>query len=269
MRVTFWGVRGSLPCPGPQYLKYGGNTSCVEVSVGGETIILDAGTGLRACGLNLLRSGVSSGHIFLSHLHHDHIMGFPFFGPAYDPKFHLSVYASQRPRQTLRGAIEAYMSEPFFPVSLSEVMPSVTFSDLSPTETIRLGQATVRLFALNHPGGATGYRISYEGKSVSYITDVEHQEGRLDSNLVDFIDGSSVFIYDSTYSDEQYPNYVGWGHSTWQQAHRLGEAASVGKTVIFHHDPSHDDDFMEGLEREACTLSDRLMVAKENLILEL
>ncbi len=270
MRVKFWGVRGSLPCPGTDHAVYGGNTSCVEIQCGEETIIFDAGSGLRPCGDQLATSNLYSANIFLSHYHHDHIMGFPFFKPAYDSEFSLKVRGPKpQGMRSINDALHAYLSGPFFPVGIDQVMPHVQFETLDPSEVTKIGDVSVSSKSLNHPGGALGYRVQSGPLSVCYITDLEHTPGEVDQSLIRFIRGTDLLIYDSTYTDEEFPAYCGWGHSTWQEAVRLGNAGDAKQIAIFHHDPHHNDRLMSNVEKKAKALCSRCIVTRDGMELTL
>ena len=270
--VRFWGVRGTVPCPGPATLRYGGNTSCVEVMCGDRRLILDAGTGLRVLGTSLNGRRRVDAHLFLTHTHIDHICGFPFFRPAYNPDNQFQLWAGHLLPQglSLQQVLSEIMRAPYFPVPIDIMHACIAFHDfaagaeLEPAPGIRL-----RTLPLNHPGGATGYRIEFRGRSVCYITDVEHDPGadRLDPALVAFIRGSQVVIYDATYTDEEFPRYLGWGHSTWQHGVRLCEAAEAGKLVPFHHDPEHDDDALDRIAAELERSRPGSLVAREGMVL--
>ncbi len=270
MRIKFWGVRGSLPCPGGDHAVYGGNTSCVEIQCEEQTIIFDAGSGLRPCGDQLAKSTVKGVNIFLSHYHHDHIMGFPFFKPAYDSDFSLKVHGpTPQGMQSVNDALEAYLSDPFFPIGLDQVMPHVQFKTLTPSETIKLGDVMVNSTPLNHPGGAVGYRVQSGPLSVCYITDLEHTPGDVNKKLISFIRGTDLLIYDSTYTDDEFPTHCGWGHSTWQEAVRLGHAGNAKHIAIYHHDPEHDDRFMNNIEEQAKALCSASIVTRDGMELTL
>jgi phosphoribosyl 1,2-cyclic phosphodiesterase len=254
LKVTFWGVRGTIPCPMASHLHFGGNTSCIEVQAGGCRIILDAGTGLRLLGKRFQAEGVEQATLLLSHTHLDHISGFPFFGPAFQPGFRFDVMAGHLNGQTdIRSVLARQMERPLFPVPLQTMGGIIGFTDFVPGErfTLDQGEVSVRTAPLNHPDGATGYRIGWGGRSVAYVTDTEHVAGRLDENIVDLVEGVDLLIYDTTYTDEEYVARVGWGHSTWQEGVRIAKAARVGRLVLFHHEPDHDDRMMEQIERAA------------------
>jgi phosphoribosyl 1,2-cyclic phosphodiesterase len=271
LTVRFWGVRGSIACPSPVYVGFGGNTSCVEVRVAGRILVLDAGTGIRALGKLLHREGVKTADILFSHTHWDHVTGFPFFAPAFEPDHAFRVFAGHLAEEGgIREAIAGHMHEPMFPVPLEVMKARLTFTDFRAGETLDLGPGVrARTARLNHPNGATAYRIEHAGRSVCYVTDTEHVPGRPDENVLGLIAGADLVIYDSTYTDAELPAKVGWGHSTWQEGLRLVRRAGAKRLVVFHHDPDHDDDDMAAIEHELANESDDAVVAREGLRLEL
>lgn len=267
--LRFWGVRGSISCPGESHQRYGGNTSCLEVRCGARLLIFDGGTGLRGLGQKLAEEAPLDTDLFLTHTHHDHITGLPFFAPFFDERNKIRLRAGHLdPDFGLHKALCQYMTAPLFPVPPQIFAASVTYKDFVAGESLDLGDGIVlRTAPLNHPNGATGYRIEYGGKSVCYITDTEHVVGAPDQNILDLIAGADYVIYDSSYTDEEFPNFVGWGHSTWQEGVRLCEKAGAGKLVIFHHDPNHDDSFMDGVAEAAEAARPGSLVAREGMVL--
>lgn len=251
--VTFWGVRGTIPCPISSHMRFGGNTSCVEIRAGGQRVIFDAGTGLRLLGKRFQTEGVERATLLLSHTHLDHISGFPFFGPAFQQGFRFDVMAGHLNGQTdIRSVLARQMERPLFPVPLQTMGCCLGFHDFRPGDDFDLdGDIRVRTAMLNHPDGATGYRLQHGGRSVAYVTDTEHVPGRLDENILSLVEGVDLLIYDTTYTDDEYLARVGWGHSTWQEGVRLAQAARVGRLALFHHEPDHDDAIMERIEAEA------------------
>jgi phosphoribosyl 1,2-cyclic phosphodiesterase len=267
--VRFWGARGSIPCSGESVNRYGGDTSCVEVRCGDQLLILDAGTGIRSLGHMLKESARISADIFLSHTHLDHIIGFPFFRPGYDSQNAFRVWAGHLlPADDIKSAICGLMRAPFFPVPVEGMRADVSFHDfhagdvLEPAPGIRL-----RTVSLNHPNRATGYRIEFAGKSVCYVTDTEHRSGERDEAILDLIDSADIVIYDAQYSDEEYPAFRGFGHSTWQEGLRLVKAANAGVLVAFHHDPDHDDAFLERVEEALADAWPGSILARAGLLL--
>jgi phosphoribosyl 1,2-cyclic phosphodiesterase len=247
--MRFWGVRGTVPCPQQDRLRYGGNTSCIEVRCGDYRLIFDAGTGLRALGNELLSNGDSRlSHLFFTHTHLDHIAGLPFFRPAYDGKNHFEFWAGHLGAHglTLQCVLKQLMQPPLFPVPLDILHACVSFHDFPPGDVLEpFPGVRLRTMSLNHPGGATGYRIEFNNQAMCIITDVEHFGDARDNAIVEFIKGAAIVVYDCTYTEEEYPRFVGWGHSTWQQGVRLCDAAGAGRLVAFHHDPDHDDGFLD------------------------
>lgn len=268
--LRFWGVRGTVPCPGPDTLRYGGNTPCVEVMCGGERLIFDAGTGIRALGNQLNdKTGLKS-HVFLTHTHVDHINGFPFFRPAYNPKNRFELWAGhlQGREGALQGVLSGLMQAPIFPVPLDIMHACFAFHDFEAGERLKpVPGVVLRTALLNHPQGATGYRIEFAGKSICYVTDVEHREGEIDRTILELIEGSEIVIYDATYTEAEYPRYRGWGHSTWNEGVRLCRAAGAGRLIAFHHDPDHDDATLDRIAAELAEAYPGSEVAKEGMVL--
>lgn len=276
IRTTFWGVRGSIPTPGPQTNHFGGNTSCVEVDCGGTRIIFDAGTGIRQLGATLAKKAPLTLHIFFSHVHWDHIQGFPFFVPAFTPGNTLHLYGAANSRGTIETAMAGQMEAPNFPVKLSDLPSTLVFHDVAPGQTIEVApDVTVTAAAGTHPGGVLVYRVDHAGSSVVYATDTEHKPGRLDRRIVELAKGADIFIYDSMYTPEEYDGCVsgtprvGWGHSTFEAGGAIAKAAGVGQYVLFHHDPDQDDAAVREKERRAREVFENAMCAYEGLVLEL
>lgn len=252
-KVKFWGVRGSIACPSPRHIRYGGNTSCVEIHAGDRRFILDAGTGIRTLGHEFIRDGIDHIDLLLTHTHWDHINGFPFFVPAYNPKWSLHIRAGHLSgKDSIRDVLSSQMDNPMFPVPLDAMRANMVFEDFRAGESFNLDPKThVRTAPLNHPNGATAYRIEYGGHAICYVTDTEHVDGELDQKILALIDGADVMIYDATYTEAEMPMRKGWGHSTWNEGVKLCREAGVKKLVIFHHEPDHDDEFMDQLVIEA------------------
>ena len=272
MHVKFWGVRGTIPCPLETHLKYGGNTSCVSVQCGDSWFIFDAGSGIRQLGEHLLAQGVQQVSMLFSHFHWDHIQGFPFFAPAYEPSFELHLYAGNLylSKSTVQQALAGQMSAPFFPVSTDVFKAHIQHHDFQAGVRLEFQNGVcAKTFLLNHPQGATAYRLEYQGRSVCYVTDVEHQPGLLDDALVTFLENADLVIYDSTYCDQNFHNYLGWGHSTWQQGVRLCKAAEAKQLAIFHHDPQSNDAAMDGVAMQAASVWSGAFVAREGQMVSL
>lgn len=269
--VKFWGVRGSIACPSPRHVGFGGNTSCLEIAAGGQRIILDAGTGIRTLGRDIVQHDVRFAHLLLTHTHWDHINGFPFFQPAFEKARHFKIMAGHLSDDGgVKAVFAGQMAQPTFPVPLEAMAANLEFEDFRAGDTFSLGGGVnVRTAALNHPSGATGYRIEFGGKACCYVTDTEHVIGKPDQNILGLIEGADLVIYDSTYTDDEFPKRIGWGHSTWQEGIRLSQAANVKQFAIFHHDPDHEDPAMEEIEKQARATWGSAFAAREGMVLEL
>ena len=268
MAVRFWGVRGSIACPGPSTLRYGGNTPCVELICGRHTLIFDAGTGIRQLGAALVNgANTTDFDIFLSHGHIDHVVGLPFFAPLFVKDQVVRVWGGNlQAAGGVKQAVKKLMSFPFFPLQVDALQARLEFHDFSAGDTVNPRPGiTLRTAPLNHPGGATGYRVDFNGSSVAYVTDIELGAGPLDPALIDLIKDASFLILDTTYTNEELPSHLGWGHSTWQQGIELANAAHVGRLCLFHHDPEHDDDTMDKIAAKAEAARPGTIVAREGL----
>lgn len=265
--MTFWGVRGSIACPGPDTARFGGNTSCVEVRCGGHTLIFDAGSGLRGLG-EALAGKADEIDLFFSHLHIDHLIGLPFFQPAFEPGRRLRLWAAGLEETGgLRAAIGRYMSFPLFPIGLDALHANITFNDFTRGETLtpRPG-LTLRTAALDHPGGATGYRLEFGGRAICYITDTAMSPETMPAILA-LARGADCLVMDATYTDAELVQFAGWGHASWQQNVAFANAAAVKTLCLFHHAPEHDDAAMDRIAQEADRARRGTIVAHEGLSL--
>jgi phosphoribosyl 1,2-cyclic phosphodiesterase len=281
MRITFWGVRGSIPTPGPDTVEIGGNTSCVEVRAGRALMIFDGGTGLRLLGKKLAKEMPIDAHIFFSHVHWDHIQGFPFFEPAFVPGNTIHLYGGNNVSRTLEETLAGQMDHPSFPVHLTEMGAQMRFYDLREGQTLELdagdGQQKVRITTGrgNHPNGVFAYRVEHNGRSVVYATDTEHY-AVVDPKLAKLAKNADVLIYDSQYTPEEYSGTsntggpkVGWGHSTYEEAVKLANVAGVKSLVLYHHDPMQSDAQVRDKERRAREIFGNVRAAYEGLSIEL
>ena len=260
IRIRFWGVRGSVPVSGPHVVRYGGNTSCVEVGLSSRNqVIFDAGTGIRELGKFLLSKRLDwGGRIFLSHHHWDHIQGLPFFGPAYVPGNEFTILGPAHPEVDLQKIVSDQMESVYFPINMNHLSAKIKFQSLAEDE-YEMDRFALRTLLVNHPGLTLAYRLTYDGKSVVYMPDNEIPPGSGDSGTVDhsrkraveFISGADVLIHDAQYDDAEYPSKAGWGHSTWREAMRLAVDGQVKRLILFHHDPDHTDEFLDQA-LEAC-----------------
>jgi phosphoribosyl 1,2-cyclic phosphodiesterase len=276
MHITFWGVRGSIPTPGPSTIQIGGNTSCVEVRAGKAILIFDGGTGLRLLGKKLLHEMPVDAHMFFSHVHWDHIQGFPFFEPAFIAGNVFHLYAGNSVAPTLEETLVGQMDHPSFPVHLSAMEATMTFRDLTEGEAVEIddggdGRAVVTNARGNHPQGVFAFRVSHGGKAIVYATDTEHYEGRIDDRLLELALGAEVLIYDSQYTPEEYEgtsgvaSKKGWGHSTFQEGAKLARIAGARRLVLFHHDPAQTDTEVQEKEGRARALFPNVVAAYEGL----
>ncbi|MFW6051265.1 MAG: MBL fold metallo-hydrolase [Myxococcota bacterium] len=269
--MKFWGVRGSVPAPGPHTAGIGGNTSCVEMRCDGVRLVFDGGTGLRVLGKHLASESPQTLHLFFSHVHWDHIQGFPFFAPAFIAGNTIHMYGAANVDGTIEAAMAGQMEFPNFPVKLRDLPSELVFHDLAAPDEVTVAEGVrVRTAAGNHPGGVLAYRVEHGGRSVVYATDTEHFEGGVDQRLLELARGADVLIYDSQYTPEEYAgeqglSRVGWGHSTFVEGARLAGEAGVGQYVLFHHDPDQDDEAVRDKERRARELFPRSLAAYEGL----
>jgi phosphoribosyl 1,2-cyclic phosphodiesterase len=280
MQITFWGVRGSIPAPGPSTVEIGGNTSCVEVRAGKAILIFDGGTGLRLLGKKLIKESPITAHMFFSHVHWDHIQGFPFFEPAFVPGNVFHLYGGNNVSRTLGETLAGQMDHPNFPVSLTVMAARMTFRDLNEGEVVEVddgegGRVAITNARGNHPQGVYAYRLEHAGKVFVYATDTEHYEGRMDEALLNLARGADVFVYDAQYTPEEYAGTAGtggpkkgWGHSTFEEGARIAKAAGAQKLVLFHHDPVQSDSAVRDKERRARELFPNAIAAHEGLSID-
>lgn len=273
MKVRFWGVRGSTPTPSRENLRYGGNTSCVEVRTdGGDLFIFDCGTGLRSLGKSLVEEfGHQSIHafIFLSHYHWDHIHGIPFFEPLYNPENYFFFHSFPCQEQSVQHALEEQMSDPYFPVNMEAMAAHRHFYDLT-NEVLAFNDSVLRSSKLNHPQGCLGYRLESGGQTLVYATDNEAGKEEYDSKARQLAEGADVLIFDAQYTPLEYATFKkGWGHSTWRDAVNVAKDAGVKHLVLFHHDPDHNDNFIDSIIHEASRYFPNVLAAAEGMQLEL
>ncbi len=270
--IRFWGVRGSIPCPGPETQRYGGNTPCLEVRCGNRLIILDAGTGLRPLGDALLEAGGPiDTDIFLTHCHYDHVSGIPFFAPLYGAEHRFRLWAGNLlPDFRLKGVMQTMMKEPLFPIGIETFRAEIDYRDFTAGESIPESDGVaIHTVALDHPGGATGYRIDFGGRSLLYLTDNEGRHEDRDDALVAFSRNADLVIYDTAYTEDEIEAKKGWGHSTWQDGMRLADAAGVKTFCLFHHAPEHDDSAMDAILAKAQAARPGTIAAMENSVIRL
>ncbi|MEY9324712.1 phosphoribosyl 1,2-cyclic phosphodiesterase [Sinorhizobium fredii] len=270
-RVKFWGVRGSLPVSGEQFLRYGGNTPCIEVRCGTEVLIFDAGSGLREAGLSLVSEGVSEFDVFFTHTHYDHIIGLPYFKPIYRCSSAVRFWSGHlHGKMSTAEMIDEFMRPPWFPVGPGICQASLDTVDFRPGETLSPRKdVTVRTMSLVHPGGCIGYRVDWGGRAVALIYDTEHEPGVLDPELLDFIAGADLMVYDCTYLESEMAAYRGYGHSTGIHGSRLAMAAGIPRLAMFHHDPSRNDAALAAMEQEVQAFFAGAFAARDHQVIDL
>jgi len=268
MRIKFWGVRGSTPTPQPENLRYGGNTSCVEVRLGDNLYIFDCGTGFRSLGQQLRRqsqSGSIRAHIFVSHFHWDHIQGIPFFGPLYDSSENCFSFHSSSRTHGLKRVMEEQMAAPYFPVDMSEMKAQRAFYNLEQGR-VSLDDIMVEAMWLNHPQGCMGFRLETKKGVLVYATDNEPGDALFDRNVRTLAAGADVLIYDAQYLPEEYEAHKrGWGHSHWREAINVVMESGAKELILFHHDPDHDDACIDKVVKQASEHYPTVRAAQEGL----
>jgi phosphoribosyl 1,2-cyclic phosphodiesterase len=274
MKLKFWGVRGSIPSPGKHTVRYGGNTPCLEVRLDDdELVIIDAGTGIRNFGDDLINNGESvKAHLLITHPHWDHIQGFPFFKPAFISGNELTIIGTDRAEKSLSEIISEQMNRIYFPVQLHELKAKINFLPIHEEGQMKLYDCTLKTLYLNHPGFTVGYRLEYKDKVLVYMSDNEPYDrevaaylsnfesvvkqkyeaipGDPNQRVFDFCNGADILIHDATYTPEEYIDRVGWGHSHYLFALRVAAEAEVKQLYLFHHDPSHSDEKVDDILRK-------------------
>ncbi len=270
-RVKFWGVRGSLPVSGEQFLRYGGNTPCIEVRCGAEVLIFDAGSGLREAGLSLMSEGVSEFDVFFTHTHYDHIIGLPYFKPIYRGSSAVRFWSGHlHGKMSTAEMINDFMRPPWFPVGPGICQASLDTVDFRPGDTLSPRKdVSIRTMSLVHPGGCIGYRVDWGGRAVALIYDTEHEPGILDPALLDFIAGADLMVYDCTYLESEMATYRGYGHSTGMHGSRLAMAAGIPRLAMFHHDPSRTDAALAAMEQEVQAFFGGAFAARDQQVIDL
>lgn len=268
MKVRFWGVRGSLPTPGRRTVRYGGNTSCVEVRLGARRMILDAGSGLSEFSAAIATEpGPVSTDLLLSHMHYDHICGLPFYTPLFQPGNEIRIWSGRLGHGTsAEVALRTSLSQPLMPDLASLIQARVDYREFEAGSVLDLGAgATARTAMLWHPGGCVAYRIEWSHRAMVYAADTGHGDPTTDAALRDLCQGAGLLIYDAMLTDDEFPSRVAWGHSTWREGVRLADACGVRQLVLFHHAPSRDDKAVAALAAEAAAIRPGTIAAREGL----
>ncbi len=277
MKITFWGVRGSIATAGPQVARVGGNTTCIEVEGPNTRLIIDAGTGIRALGDRLLRRSRASGKpveasVLFTHLHWDHIQGFPFFAPAFVPTTRLDLYgpAGADGHSSLQDVLTSQMCAPSFPVPLAAMGAKKVFHTAHGGSRFEIGELAITTSDLCHPQGALAYRVECGGKSMVFATDTElGVDDARDDALLTLAEGADLLIHDAQYTEAEYATRHGWGHSTYVAAARAARACGASRFALTHHDPEHDDDTIDGIVHDARSIFDASFAAREGVTVRL
>lgn len=268
VKITFWGTRGSYPISRKNSTFSGGNTSCVSIEANDKLIILDAGTGLIRLGESNLIRQYTSATLLLSHLHHDHIFGLPFFKPIWDQSFAINFYCGIGTAYGgLKKALETCFSPPYFPVPWSNFPAKISYYDFLPGNSFNIAEnLSIQTVALDHPGGGCGFRINSNSKSIVYLTDTIHSQ-KTEKSFINFCKEAELLIYDATFTPDQFHHHQHWGHSTWLAATDLAKAATVKKLALFHHHPNHTDNDLTEILAQASTKFPETFLAIDELSL--
>lgn len=268
--VKFWGVRGSIPTPGLETARYGGNTACVELQVAGKRLIFDGGTGLRSLGKHMLRQMPVESHLFFTHTHWDRIQGFPFFMPAFVAGNCFHIYGSVGPNgASIKQRLSDQMLRPNFPVPLQVMKSDLKFHNISAGSVITLDDVVIETISLNRANSALGYRITWNGRSVVYATDTEHSPDTVDQSLMYLAQQADLLIFDAAYADHAYydPDVTGQfqQQATWQKGIETALSANVKQILMFHHDPAHEDSILDEIETEVQSRFPNVHLAREGM----
>lgn len=271
MQLKFWGVRGSVPTPCTENMGYGGNTACLEIRLpSGEILIIDGGTGAHPLGESLMKGAAGQGlslHLLLTHFHWDHIQGIPLFPPLYSVENTVTFYSAKPPHMT-RKILEGQMSVPYFPIDFRFLAARRNFVETN-DRSFQFGGARIATFPLNHPQGCHGYRIEEGGSTLVFASDLEHGVPEYDRILLEASQDADVLVFDAQFTPEEYERHRGWGHSTWLEATRVARMAGAKRLVLFHHDPSHNDDALRDILHDAQQEFPETTLATEGKILQI
>jgi phosphoribosyl 1,2-cyclic phosphodiesterase len=273
MRIKFWGVRGSTPTPQPENLRYGGNTSCVEVRLGDRIFIFDCGTGFRMLGHSLEREFIDrpfAAHVFVSHFHWDHIQGMPFFRPLYDSPNSQFVFHSSGRTRRLEQVMAEQMASPYFPVNLDMMKATRRFYDIE-NGCLNMGDdIKIKTAYLNHPQGCMGFRLETKDGVLVYATDNEPGDAEFDKAVRKLADGADILIYDAQYLPEEYAaRRRGWGHSHWREAVNVVMESGAKELILYHHDPEHTDSIVDKVVENARSYYPKVRAAAEGMEIKL
>ncbi len=270
MNLRFWGVRGSIPTPEPDRLRFGGNTTCLEICASGldEPVIIDCGSGIRTLGDKLASLGARRIHILLTHFHWDHIQGLPSFAPLFQPGVEIVFYTS-RTFDEARTLFGVQMDDPFFPVPFDEASARIDLQQVQCGKEFQIGSLKIEPFQLNHPQGAVGFRAESCGQVLVHASDHESGVPEIDAGLIRAARGADLLVMDAQYTPEEYLTKVGWGHSSYAHVTDAARSAGVGRLLLFHHDPAHDDRFLDRMLADAQELFAATGMACEGSVIEI
>lgn len=255
----FWGTRGSTPVSGGKYVKYGGNTSCLEINANGDVLLFDAGSGIRELGVELAQQKPRKVYLFVGHTHWDHIQGFPFFTPAYIPGFELEIYGASGFGKDLQSIFQGQLDRDYFPVQLDDMSAKIEFKHLK-ANPLEIGQTKIYWEYTHHPGAAAGFKIELNGKKIVYVSDNEFLKGYTGPienltresemvlpylKIIDFVKDVDIFISEAQYHNDEYQKKIGWGHSSISNASLFAKLGNVKRWIVTHHDPMHDDSILQ------------------------
>jgi phosphoribosyl 1,2-cyclic phosphodiesterase len=274
LQVQFWGVRGTIPVPGSETLRTGGNTACVSVITSDQQLLIfDAGSGIRSLGQKLLREspGRIVGTLFISHTHWDHIQGFPFFAPAFERNNRFVIVGQKRVGQRLEEILARQIIEPYLPYDYKALDADFHVKEVAPGETLVVGdETTVHVGHLNHPGGCLGFRVENNSSVLAYCTDTTHADGVVEQQVVDLAQDADLLIHDSHFSIEARQRFPSWGHSSWLEACRAAGAANAARLALFHFSPDSSDEYLEqDMLRRACEVFPNSILAREGEVIEI
>lgn len=270
MRITFWGVRGIAPVSGPAYVRYGGDTMCIGIEAGGANVMLDAGSGLRACGAALAaRPDAISAHIILSHLHLDHVLGLNQFAPLFRSDARIHLYAPEESLRVGQDALLSLFRPPLFPIDDCGMPASIALRSYGSKQLLTLPDVVIDTVPVNHPGGCSALIVRAEGRKLAYVTDHEHGEAAIDDGLAAAIAGADLLIYDATFSEAEFAAHRAWGHSSWDAGVRLKRQSGVKLLVLAHHHPDRTDADLDRMAQAAAEAAPNVLFAHQGLSLTL
>ena len=267
--LKIWGARGSMPMATAQTALFGGNSICMELRCGDRVLMFDAGSGLPVAGRAMLDDGHRDIDLFFTHCHYDHIVGLPFFRPLFDPERSIRIWSGLADGTTTQAMLADFMRRPFFPVGPDVFTARIETRDFRPGDTLSpAADITIQTALLSHPGGATGYRISYAGRVMALVFDTDHTPGTLDPTVLQLMAGADLCLYDATFTDAEFPSHSTFGHSTWQQGLRLAQAAGAARIGFVHHATFRSDDDLTAMEAEAQALFPGAFFARDFQVVE-